>query len=98
MTPSELSKLRTTHPAYWGAFLEELIARLRLNHATPCLTMAEMQGYISDLEMARQLLPLTDLLLAEAINYPVVIEDSAALAKAVTNAVQLQAFAQEVWS
>lgn len=98
MTPAELAKARTTHPAYWGTFIEDLIARLRLDQATPALTIPEMASHVSDLEVLRQLLPLADLLLAEAIDFPVPIGDAPALKRAVANAYQMQRFAQEVWA
>lgn len=98
MTPDQIAYARAQHPAYWGAYIEALIARLRMDQATPALTVPEMASHVADLDALRQLLPMADLLLAEAINFPVPIGDAPALKRAVENALAMQRQAKAVWS
>ena len=95
MTERELAFWRTRHPAYFADHIEALIHRLRLNQATPEMTLPEMAGYVADLDALRQLIPQAQDMLTEADNIGIWAPEI--LQRAVINAAALLRLATNVW-
>lgn len=97
MTTEQLSQWRTNHPQYFSRFLEDLVAQIRLQRATPALTVGEMQAYVSDMHALQLLQPQAKALLAEAVKLSLEEVSTPAIATGITNAAKLLHLYGEVW-
>lgn len=95
MIPAELARWRTSHPAFFATFLDDLVHGIRTLR-TADLTVAQMGAYVHDLDALRQVVPHAQALVAEANKMPISCFECGALTVALRNACNLLVLARDL--